>query len=70
MQLISNNLDFMRKVSGSNLDQDIGYPKDFCVFQHPLQSATGTMLRLANDIRPSKYSSIRHSSITLQSDAI
>jgi len=70
MKSISNNLDFTREVSGSNLNQDIGYPEDFCVFQHSLPSATGTMLRLACDIRPSKYSPIHHSSITLQLDTI
>jgi len=70
MKSISNNLDFTREVSGSNRDQDISYPEDFGVFQLPLQSAKGTMLRLANDIFPSKYSPVHHSSIALKFDTI
>jgi len=70
MKSVSNNLDFTREASGSNLDQDIGYPEDFCLFQHRLLSARGTKLRLANDILPSKYSPIHHSSITLKYDTV
>jgi hypothetical protein len=70
MKSVSNNVEFTREVSGSNLDQDVGNPEDFCVCQHPLQSATGTMLQLAYDILQSKYSPVHHSSITLKFDTI